>query len=195
MKKINPLALLALLVFASPALADSYAIDPAHTQIGFSAKHMVITNVKGRFKEFAGSFNFDEKTKKLENISLTIVVNSIDTEVEKRDNHLRSPDFLNVKKFPEITFKQKASGVTQGSRLWVTGDLTIHGITNEIKLEGEFLGAIMDPKGNRRAGFTASGAINRFDYGLKWNALLELGGAIVSKEVKLILEVEGIRKK
>ena len=195
MKKIFTTAFLSLLFFASPALADSYIIDPAHTHIGFSAKHMVITNVKGRFKVFVGSFDFDEKTKKLEKTSLSIVAKSIDTEVEKRDNHLRSPDFLNVKKFPKLIFRQKGSGVTKGNRLWVTGDLTIRNVTKEIKLEGEFLGAIKDFKGNRRAGFTASGIINRFDYGLKWNELLELGGAIVSKEVKLILEVEGVRKK
>ena len=195
MKKIFTTAFLSLLFFASPALADSYIIDPAHTHIGFSAKHMVITNVKGRFKVFVGSFDFDEKTKKLEKTSLSIVAKSIDTEVEKRDNHLRSPDFLNVKKFPKLIFRQKAAGVTKGNRLWVTGDLTIRNVTKEIKLEGEFLGAIKDFEGNRRAGFTASGIINRFDYGLKWNKLLELGGAIVSKEVKLILEVEGVRKK
>jgi polyisoprenoid-binding protein YceI len=195
MKKIFTTAFSALLFFASPAFADNYIIDPAHTQIGFSAKHMVITNVKGRFKVFAGSFDFDEKTKKLGNISLNIAANSIDTDVEKRDNHLRSPDFLNVKDFPKITFKQKAAGVTQGNRLWVAGDLTIRNVTKEIRLEGEFLGAIKDFEGNRRAGFTASGLLNRFDYGLQWNKLLELGGAIVSKEVKLILEVEGVRKK
>jgi len=195
MKKIFTTAFLTLLFFASPALAGSYVIDPVHTQIGFSAKHLVITNVKGRFKEFSGSFELDEKTKKLENAALSIAAKSIDTEVEKRDNHLRSPDFLNVKKFPKITFKQKAAGVTQGSRMWVTGDLTIRGITKEIRLEGEFLGTITDFQKNRRAGFTASGEINRFDYGLKWNNLLELGGAVVSKEIKLILEVEGVRKK
>ena len=195
MKKIFATTFLSLLLFASPALADSYVIDPAHTHIGFSAKHMVITNVKGRFKVFVGSFDFNEKTKKLENTSLSVVVNSIDTEVEKRDNHLRSPDFLNVKKFPRMAFRQKAAGVIKGSKLWVTGDLTIRDVTKEIRLEGEFLGAIKDFQGNRRAGFTATGEINRFDYGLQWNKLLELGGAIVSKKIKLILEVEGIRKK
>ncbi|MFQ5431813.1 MAG: YceI family protein [Nitrospinota bacterium] len=194
MKKILTMAFLALLFFASPALADSYVIDPAHTQIGFSAKHMVITNVKGRFKEFSGGFDFNEKTKKLENAALDIAVKSIDTDVEKRDKHLRSPDFLNVEQFPKITFKQKAAGVTQDNGMWVTGDFTIRGVTREIRLEGEFLGAVTDFQGNRRAGFTATGEINRFDYGLNWNKLLELGGAIVSKKVKLILEVEGVRK-
>ena len=193
MEKIFTAALSALLLFTPSAFADSYDIDPEHTYIGLSARHMVIAKVQGRFTEFSGSFDFDEITKKLENTTITIDVNSLDTEVEKRDDHLRSPDFLNVKQFPNITFQQTASGVKQGNEVWVTGYLTIRDVTKEIRLEGEFLGAVKDFNGNRRAGFTAVGLINRFDYGLYWNKLLELGGAIVSKNIKLILEVEGVR--
>lgn len=186
--------LLTVLFLSVPAFAGNYVIDPAHTHIGFSAKHMVITNVKGRFKEFFGSFKFDEKAKSLKDVKLNIIAKSIDTEVEKRDNHLRSPDFLDVTKHPIITFVLKDAGFIDGNEGWMVGDLTIHGITDEIRLKGEFLGSVKDFKGKQRVGFTGTGKLDRFNYGLKWNKLLELGGAVVSREIKLIIEVEGIKQ-
>ena len=187
-------SLLTVLFLSVPAFADNYVIDPAHTYIGFSAKHMVITNVKGRFKEFFGGFNFDEKSKTLKDVKLNIAAKSIDTEVEKRDNHLRSPDFLDVTKHPIITFVMKDTGFLEDNKLWMVGDLTIHGVTDEIRLKGEFLGSVKDFKGKQRVGFTGTGKLDRFNYGLQWNKLLELGGAVVSREIKLIIEVEGVKQ-
>lgn len=194
MIKTVVISLLTVFFLSVPAFADSYIIDPAHTHIGFSAKHMIITNVKGRFKEFFGSFDFDEKSKKLKDVKLNIIAKSIDTEVEKRDNHLRSPDFLNVKKFPIVTFVMKDAGFIEGNELWMVGDLTIRGVTDEIRLKGEFLGSVKDLKGKQRVGFTGTGKLDRFNYGLQWNKLLELGGAVVSREIKLIIEVEGVKQ-
>ena len=178
-----------------PASAAEYKIDKDHTSIGFSVKHMVISNVKGHFTDFSGGFSFDDKTKTFSGASLAIKAASINTNVTDRDRHLRSADFLDAEKFPEITFTLKKSKALGGNDLRVTGDLAIHGVTKEIVLEGEYLGSAKDPKGNQRAGFTATGKINRGDFGLKWNQLLEAGGVVVGEEVKLLIEAEGILDK
>ncbi|GMT41839.1 MAG: polyisoprenoid-binding protein [bacterium] len=184
-----------LLVFTVPAFAANYTVDSVHSNIGFSVRHLVISNVKWSFTDVYGSFTFDEKKVALKDANLTIKAKSISTNEPKRDGHLRSPEFLNTDKYPTLTFKMKKSGSLGGKKMWVTGDLTIAGVTREIRLEGEYIGAAKDPWGNFRAGFTAEGKINRFDYGLKWNKAIETGGMVVGKEVRLIIEVEGIRKK
>lgn len=195
MRKYAPLLMLSLLLAASPAHAANYAVDKAHTNIGFSVRHMVVSNAKGAFRDFTGSFSFDEKTLSLSSAELSIAAESIDTAEPKRDEHLRTPDFLDVKNHPKITFKLKEAKKLQGNRMRATGDLAIRGVTKEITLEGEFIGAANDPWGNRRAGFSAEGKINRQDFGLTWNKTLDTGGLVVGDEVRILIEVEGIMQK
>ena len=192
MKKKLLLIPVLVLFLAQPAAAADYLVDKDHASIGFSVKHMVISNVKGHFTDFSGGFSFDENTKMFSKANLAVKVASIDTNVVDRDRHLRSPDFFDAEKFPEITFDMKRSQVLGDDTLQVTGDLTIHGVTREVVLAGEYLGSAKDPKGNMRAGFTATGKVNRGDFGLKWNKVLEAGGLLVGEEVKLLIEVEGI---
>lgn len=183
------------MLIAPQAIAGSYAIDPAHSHVGFSVKHMIISNVKGHFVNFKGTFEFDEKKKVINSAELVVDASSINTEVLKRDNHLRSKDFLDAGKFPEIIFKLKKGQNLGGNKMKVKGELTIHGVTKEIVMTGEYLGTIKDPWGNTRSGFTAETEISRGDFGLVWNKALEAGGMLVGDKVTLVIEVEGIRKK
>jgi len=187
------------LIISNPAnanaAADTYTIDRGHTTIGFSVRHMVISNVKGQFNKFVGEFQFDPKAVDLKSASIKIDVGSIDTNERKRDKHLRGPDFLDVDKHRTITFKLVSCDNKGGGKLNVTGDITIRGVTKTINLTGEFLGAIKDPWGNYRAGFSASGEISRKDFGIVYNRLLETGGMVVDDKVKLIIEVEGVKAK
>lgn len=186
--------ILALFLVYSQSFAATYIVDPVHTEIGFSAKHMVISNVKGVFKEFSGAVELDDKNI-LKTVNAHILTKSIDTRHDKRDTHLKSPDFLDIAKFPEITFKSTSVTNKGGDMYEVDGELTICGVKKTVTLEGEMHGIAKDPWGNMRAGFTARGEINRKDFGLIWNQVLETGGLLVSDEVKLILEVEAILQK
>lgn len=184
-----------ILAAANEAAADTYMIDKAHTSIGFSVRHMVISNVKGHFNEFEGEFLFDQKTAEIKNAEIKINVASIDTNEKKRDDHLRTADFFDAKKNPYIIFKLKSCDSKDGGKLNGTGEITIRGVTRTIDLTGEFLGAVKDPWGNDRVGFSARGELDREDFGIVYNKLLEAGGLIVGKQVKLIIEVEGVKKK
>ena len=189
---ISVMAVTAYLL-ASGAQAAVYDVDPSHTSIGFSVKHMVISNVKGVFDKYTGSFELDAKDS-LVSASATIDAASINTREPKRDEHLRSPDFFDVAKFPNIVFTIKGIKAHQ-IHYMVDGELTIKGITKPVKLMGEMLGKVKDPWGNTRAGFTASGKIDRKDFGITWNKALDAGGLVVGDEVTLQLEVEGVERK
>ena len=177
----------------SLANASEYTIDNSHTHVGFSVKHLMITNVNGEFKTYNAEIDFDAKTKTFNKLSAVIDTASIDTEIEKRDDHLRSADFFYSEKFPKMSFEM-TSYKAEGDEGEVTGNLTIRGITKEVKLKVEDIGTIKDFKNQNRVGFTLKGKINRTDYDLKWNKALEAGGVAVSEEVKLIVEVEAIEK-
>ena len=155
---------------------------------------MMITNVKGTFGAFKGGFALDESSA-LVSTNVEIEAASIDTNIEKRDNHLRSPDFFDVATFPKITFKSISVKKSSGKGFNAIGELTIRKVTQKISLEGEISGPIKDPWGNLRAGFWAKGRINRKDFGLTWNKILESGGVLVGEEVEILLEGEGILKK
>lgn len=172
------------LLYATP-----HTLDKSHTEVGFSIKHLMITNVKGEFTNFNGEIDFDYKTKSFNKLNAVIKTDSVNTGITKRDNHLRSDDFFLAKKYPQITFKMK-SYKGEGDEGEMLGDLTIRGITKEIKLKVEDLGTIKDFQGNNRVGFTLKGKINRMDYDLKWNKTLEFGGVAVGEKVKLIIEIE-----
>eukprot|EP01003_Olkasia_polycarbonata_P006597 NODE_710_length_731_cov_173.297654_g644_i0.p1 GENE.NODE_710_length_731_cov_173.297654_g644_i0~~NODE_710_length_731_cov_173.297654_g644_i0.p1 ORF type:complete len:193 (-),score=28.54 NODE_710_length_731_cov_173.297654_g644_i0:98-676(-) len=173
----------------SLANATPHTLDNSHSEVGFSVKHLMITNVKGEFKAYSADIDFDYKTKTFNKFNAKIQTKSVDTGIEKRDNHLRSEDFFLAEKYPEITFNMK-SYKADGDEGVMTGDLTIRGITKEVKLEVEDLGVIKDFQGNNRVGFSLKGKINRMDYDLKWNKALEFGGFAVAEDVKLIVEVQ-----
>ena len=184
---------LSLILFASPVFAATYTIDSAHTQVQFKVKHMGISNVNGAFADFEGTFEFDPKNIAASKTTAKIVAKSIDTANDKRDTHLRSADFLNIEKFPSISFVSKEVKDVDGESFKVVGDLNIHGVTKTVTLDVEFNGAVTDPWGKERAGFSASTKINRKDFGLTWSKLLETGGLVVDDMVKIELEVEGIK--
>jgi polyisoprenoid-binding protein YceI len=185
---------LAALVASACAVnaADTYNIDPAHSSVGFAVTHMLINTVHGKFNEFSGSLTMDGT--ELKEATGTIQAKSIDTGIDRRDNHLRSPDFFDSAKFPTITFKSKRAE-KQGNGTVLVGDFTMHGVTKEITLPVTVKGPIKDPWGNSRIGFQAQAKLNRRDYGLKYNQALETGGLVVSDEVELEINAEAVKAK
>ncbi len=167
-------------------------IDPAHTEVGFSVKHMMMTTVRGRFGGVSGRIVLDEERPENSSVDVTIEASSISTGTPDRDTHLRSADFLDVATYPELKFRsRKVESTGEGS--WrVTGDLTLHGTTKEVVLEALEEGRGQDPWGGTRTSFGATTKIDRRDYGLTWNAALETGGVLVGTEVKISLEVQAV---
>ncbi len=162
-----------------------WAIDPSHSEIQFKVKHLMVTNVTGSFNEFTGEVVSKSDDFKNASIKFAAKTASIDTGSEQRDTHLKSADFFDAEKYPELKFESTGFN---GSEL--TGNLTIKDITKPVKLNVEFNGVARDPWGNTKAGFSISGKINRTDWNLNWNAALEAGGVLVSEEVKLVAEVQ-----
>jgi polyisoprenoid-binding protein YceI len=173
--------------------AETYHIDVTHSQVTFKVKHLGISTVTGTFGVFEGSLDLDPESMTLSRAAATIDAACIDTGVEKRDEHLRSADFFDVAKFPQIVFVSR--GIEQeGDGLTIAGDLTLHGVTKRIELAAEITGAATDPWGNERVAISASTAINRKDFGLGWNQVLETGGLLVGEEVQIELEVQGVKQ-
>ncbi len=171
-----------------------YEIDPEHTTIGFSVRHMTISNVRGQFTGVSGFVELDPESKNVKVIEATIKADTINTHHEQRDTHLRSPDFLDVEKYPTMSYKLKRY-LKNGDTYTAVGDLTLHGVTKEVTLSGRLIGVTADPGGNSRAGFSATGQINRQDFGIQFNKTLDTGGMIVGNEVTILLDVECIRAK
>jgi polyisoprenoid-binding protein YceI len=197
MKRNALLAALAVLLAPAAALAETstWNIDPAHTQSMFTARHMIISNVKGQFQKTTGTVVLDEGDITKSSVEATIDVNSIDTRVEQRDGHLKSPDFFDAAKYPTITFKSTKVEKAGAGKLKVTGNLTIKATTKPVVLEVEGPSApVKDPGGNLRRGLTATTTINRFDYGLEWNKLVE-AGPVVGKDIKIEIEAELVKAK
>lgn len=174
--------------------AGKFAIDVSHTHVGFSVRHMMVSKVKGRFSSFEGEITVGAEPA-LSSVEVTIDAASIDTRNEQRDAHLRSPDFLEVEKYPTLSFKSTELVPTANGRFDLAGDLTIHGVTRPVTLAVEQEGLVLDPWGNERIGFSATTEIDREDFGLTYNAALEAGGVVVGKSVKLELEIEAVRNK
>jgi polyisoprenoid-binding protein YceI len=180
----------------APALAEltgTYTLDPAHTRIGFVARHAMVTKVRGAFNEFEGTATIDGTNPAVSHVQVAINAASIDTRNAQRDEHLRSNDFLAMAEYPQITFTSTSVSQTGDDTFDVTGDLTIKGVTNTITIPFEFEGAAKDPFGNERVGFEGSVTINRKDYGITWNAALETGGVLVSDKVTLEFEISAIK--
>lgn len=186
MKKFSTLLALSLLGSVS-VFAGNYTVDTTHSNVGFKVKHMMISEVSGKFDTFNGTFDYDEKTKTLKSLNGKIDVNSINTANVKRDDHLKSPDLFDVQKYPSITFTLNK---VKGDKAY--GKLTMHGVTKNVILALENNGVIKDPWGNTRVGLGLSGQLNRKDYGISWNTALEAGGVAVSENVKLDIQLEGI---
>ncbi len=170
---------------------SKWNIDATHSGVHFVARHMVITKVRGSFKAFTGTLELDEGDLSRSKIHATIDATSIDTAEERRDAHLKSPDFLDVEKFPTLVFDSK-SITKSGDDFIVTGDLTLHGVTKEVTLKAEVGGQGKDPWGNQRTAFSATTSINREDFGLKWNQVLEAGGLLVGTKIDIELDVQAI---
>jgi polyisoprenoid-binding protein YceI len=174
-------------------LSGTYTLDPAHTRIGFVARHAMVTKVRGQFNDFEGSGVVDASDFTKSTVTVTIQAASIDTRNEQRDAHLRSNDFLAMEEYPQITFTSTGIQQTGPTSVELTGDLTIRGVTNTVTIPFEFEGAATDPYGNLRVGFEGSVVINRKDYGVTWNVALETGGVLVSDKVTLEFEVSAIK--
>jgi len=180
-----------LVAFAVPGLAATWQIDPAHTNVSFSVRHMMISNVRGEFTKVSGTVEGDEKTPTQAVITATIDAASIDTREAKRDGHLKSPDFLDVAKYPTITFKSKKIEPAGAGQFKVTGDLTLHGVTRDVVLDVSDLAApIKDPMGKTRAGARATTKIDRKDFGINWSKAMDGGGLLVGDDVSINIDVE-----
>jgi polyisoprenoid-binding protein YceI len=194
MKK-HLLAVLALAALAAPAAAELYKIDEAHSAVSFKVAHMAISKVSGRFDKFSGTIDYQPGDVKSWKTEAVIDVASINTGVEARDKHLRAPDFFDVEKFPTMTFKSvKVSGY-KNMKGKLHGELTMRGVTKAVVLEVEGSGPVKDPWGNERVAAVAKTTINRKDFGLGWNQVLEAGGLLVGEKVEITIEIEAVKEK
>jgi polyisoprenoid-binding protein YceI len=186
------LALLGALVLARPAVAEvsEWAIDGSHSRVGFSVSHMVVSSVSGRFKQFSGKVELDDANLTKSQVDISIKTESVDTDDAKRDEHLRSPDFFDAKKFPTLSFKSTKITKAGGKKYKLTGDLTIHGVTKPVVLDAEVSDPVKNPWGKLVRSVKLSGKVKRGDFGLKWNKALEAGGVLVGEEVSLDVQVE-----
>jgi len=179
----------------SPAAAQRWQIDASHSSVGFSVRHMMITNVKGVFDKFEGEISYEPTRPEATSVSASIDVASISTREEKRDAHLRSADFFDAEQFPKITFQSRRTN-RRGSSLEVVGDLTIHGTSREVTLTvSDLTGEHADPWGNQRIGASATTKVKRSEFGMLWNGALEAGGVLVGDEVTIQVEVSLVRNK
>lgn len=188
MKKI--LFGLALTVSSSMISAAPYEIDRSHSEVGFAVKHLVISTVKGSFKDFSGEIDFDSKNLEKSKFTAKIKAASVFTNDEKRDEHLRNEDFFFTQKYPEILFKSTKVEGNKPEGFKVHGDLTMRGVTKPVVLDVTYNGEVKDPWGNIKAGFTAVTKINRKDFGIVWNKALDSGGLTVGDDVTIQLEIE-----
>jgi polyisoprenoid-binding protein YceI len=177
---------------ALPLRADSFAVDPAHSEVTFQIRHLV-SQVRGRFNDFAGNIQMDPKNLANSSVEFQIKATSIDTNAPDRDKHLRSADFFDVEKFPEITFKSKSIKPAGKDTYDVTGTLTMHGVSKEVTLPVSYLGQA-SMRGTARAGFATTTTLDRKDYGIVWNRALDNGGAILGDDVEVEINLETVKK-
>jgi polyisoprenoid-binding protein YceI len=171
----------------------TWNIDTSHSGAHFTVRHMVVSKVRGAFERWQGTLQFDEQHPEASKVSVQIEAASINTREPKRDEHLRSPDFFDVARYPTLNFESTKVEKVEGHSYRVTGDLTIHGVTKQVVLDADYLGAGKDPWGNDRVGFEASTSINRKDFGLSWNQALEAGGVLVGDKIEISLDVEAVK--
>jgi len=169
-----------------------FTLDATHSHVAFSVRHMMVAKVRGRFTDVQGTLTVAEDPTD-STVEIEVDVASVDTRDDGRDNHLRSADFFDVENFPKMTFRSTGISAVSGDKFRLDGDLDLHGVTSPLSLDVVFEGATQDPFGNQRIGFSASGTINRESHGLTWNAPLETGGLMVSRDAKIEIDAELIR--
>jgi polyisoprenoid-binding protein YceI len=170
-----------------------WSIDPTHSEVGFKVKHMMFTNVSGKFKTYDATITTEDDDFTKSEISFSADINSIDTNNTDRDNHLKSADFFDAENHPKLTFTS-SSLTKSGDEYQLTGELSLHGITKTVKLDAEVSGLLKDPWGNTKVAMNISGKINRKDWGLNWNSALETGGVLVGEDVKLNIELQLLKQ-
>jgi len=180
---------------AVSAQAATWEIDKAHSTVGFSVQHMVITKVTGRFDQFEGTIEFDTTDLSSGTAEMTVQMASVNTDNERRDNHLRSPDFFDVEKYPTMTFRSTKVSAVKGDKFQLTGMLTLKDVTKEVTFDCTFNGMLTDSWGNVRAGFTAKGEIDRQDYHVSWSKVLDNGGLVAGDNVSIDIELELVEAK
>ncbi len=179
---------------ALPLRAETFTVDPAHSEVSFQIRHLV-SQVRGRFNDFSGTIQLDTKNLAASSVDFHIKATSIDTNVADRDKHLRSADFFDVEKFPEISFKSESIAAAGKDKYNVTGTLTMHGVSKKVTLPVTYLGAIKDPfGGGSRAGFELETTLDRKDYGIIWNKALDSGSVMLGDDVKVAINLETVRK-
>ncbi len=193
--KFRTLAVAALLVTASSLFADTFVVDRNHSEATFQLRHMM-SKVSGKFEDFGGKINIDRARPAASSVEFNIKTASINTGVADRDEHLRTADFFDAEKYPEITFKSTKIASTKTKNVYaVTGDLTMRGVTKRITIPVEFSGFGKDPWGNERAGFSLTTTVNRKDYGINWNQALDNGGVLLSDKVTINVNIEAVKSK
>lgn len=193
--KFRTLAVAALLVAASSLFADTFTVDKNHSEATFQVRHMM-SKVTGKFEDFDGKVNIDRAKPAASSVEFNIKTASVNTGVADRDKHLRTADFFDAEKYPEITFKSTKIAATKTKDVYaVTGDLTMRGVTKRITIPVEFGGFGKDPWGNERAGFSLTTTVNRKDYGINWNQALDNGGVLLSDNVTINVNIEAVKAK
>lgn len=187
--------LILLLTLPIISYATRYKADPDHSRVGFRVQHMMISQVNGQFNDYVATFDFDPKAGVMKDTSFVVKTASVDTNVEKRDNHLRSPEFFNVEKFPEMTITNSKLTKKKNNQYKWTGDLTLLGVTKPVTFDLIYNGTRKDMEGKSKAGFTARGKINRKDFGMPFNAPADGGGLLVGNDVEIQLDIEAFEEK
>ena len=193
-KRLVPAVALSLVLSAGVSAAE-WNIDQAHSSIGFSVTHMVISKVPGHFSKFEGTASFDPANVAGGQVAITIQTASISTDNEKRDDHLRSADFFDAETYPEITFTSTKVIPGDGKKFQIIGDLTIRGVTKPVTFDAELIGTVKDPMGSNRAGFSATTTINRQDFGVNWSRALDSGGLVAGDKVDINVSLELVEAK
>ncbi len=175
-------------------LTGDYVIDPTHSSIGFTARHAMITKVRGTFEQFEGWAHLDAENPAASTAEVTIEVASINTRQAQRDDHLRTNEFFDAPSFPQITFRSTGVEAVSEDAFRLTGDLTVKGTTKPVTVDFEYTGTATDPFGNMRAGFEGKAVINRRDYGIEWNAALETGGVLVGEKISLEFDISAVKQ-
>lgn len=194
MRNLKFLATLLITISTLTFSQTTWTVDKSHSKVGFSVSHLVITDVDGFFKDYEAQISSNGDDFSTANVELKVNTSSIFTDNEKRDDHLRSDDFFNSEKYPQMTFKGKSMKKVGDKKYKLTGDFTIRDVTKQVELDVKFNGIVKDPWGNTKAGFKITGEIDRFDYNLKWDKAIEAGSLVVGKDVELVIDLQLVKK-